>query len=380
MEIKYGLISADSHALVDPNTYTDRMSKEKWGDLIPHLIEVEDKREGRLVHRWLVHGKEQDARGFNCPAAMENNPLRNVYPKRWEDVPLRAYDPQERLEALDSDGVDAEVLFPDKVFFSYRDPEFELDCVRASNDALAAWRAASDRYVPLIQLPLLNDIQVVVAEVERSAKQGLKGVNMLSEPGTVVKGLKHLADPYWDPLWAACQDHQLPVNIHASGGLGQSHSVPHWSGHSQHANHASFTTSTSFWPAQVVPTLIFSGIAERFPRLNFVFAEAGIGPVYFALDACDHEWERGRLWTEGLVTRPSDIVRRQVYANFWFEIADIQMRDRLGADHIMWESDYPHIVSTYPESWKWAERSMVGVPEDDRKKMLYQNAVRLYQL
>jgi len=52
----------------------------------------------------------------------------------------------------------------------------------------------------------------------------------------------------------------------------------------------------------------------------------------------------------------------------------------LSADNIMWESDYPHIVSTYPESWKWVERSLGDVPEADRKKMLYQNAVRIYKL
>jgi len=114
--------------------------------------------------------------------------------------------------------------------------------------------------------------------------------------------------------------------------------------------------------------------------LNFVFAEAGVGAAYYAIAACDHEWERGKLWKQGLPTRPSEIVRRQMYVNFWFEVAGPAMRDRLSADNIMWESDYPHIVSTYPESWKWVERSLGGVPETDRKKMLYQNAVRIYKL
>jgi len=100
-DIKYGLISADSHALLDRNAYTERMSGQKWGDLIPQLVEVMDKREGHLVHRWKVYGHTpENDRGFNCPAALENSPLRNIYPKRWEDVPPRAYDPMERLEVL----------------------------------------------------------------------------------------------------------------------------------------------------------------------------------------------------------------------------------------------------------------------------------------
>ena len=92
------------------------------------------------------------------------------------------------------------------------------------------------------------------------------------------------------------------------------------------------------------------------------------------------EWERGRLWEEGVKTRPSDIVRRQMYANFWFEVDGPAMRDRFSVDNIMWESDYPHIVSTYPESWKWVERSLGDVPEADRKKMLFENAARIYRL
>jgi predicted TIM-barrel fold metal-dependent hydrolase len=58
----------------------------------------------------------------------------------------------------------------------------------------------------------------------------------------------------------------------------------------------------------------------------------------------------------------------------------MDLRHELGVDNIMWESDYPHIASTYPESWKFVEQSLQGVPEDERKKMLHQNAEFLYQL
>ena len=66
--------------------------------------------------------------------------------------------------------------------------------------------------------------------------------------------------------------------------------------------------------------------------------------------------------------------------NFWYEQAGIGLRQQVGIDNIMWESDYPHIASTYPDSWKFVERSLQGVPEDERKKMLYLNAQALYRL
>src|SRR6266581_4488626 len=162
MQIKFGLISSDSHVGLDRNAFTDRMSREKWDDKVPHLVEVELK-SGEKADLWMVYGRQPrgEFRGFNCPAALDDNPLRNIYPKRWVDVPTRAYDPYERLEALDSDGVDAEVLFPNDLpsFFQYGDAEYELACTQAYNDALADWRGVSDRYIPLAQVPVLCDVE-----------------------------------------------------------------------------------------------------------------------------------------------------------------------------------------------------------------------------
>jgi uncharacterized protein len=155
---------------------------------------------------------------------------------------------------------------------------------------------------------------------------------------------------------------------------------PEWDGYTAYEQHAAFTVPTAAWPAQIIPNTIFSGIAYRFPRLKWVFAETGIGAVSCAQAACDHEWERRRLWRQGLTQRPSEIIRQQVYVNFWYEQAGIGLRYEVGVDNIMWESDYPHIASTYPESWKFVERSLQGVPDDERSKMLYLNAQTLYRL
>ena len=96
------------------------------------------------------------------------------------------------------------------------------------------------------------------------------------------------------------------------------------------------------------------------------------------MKSCDHEWQQRRLWNEGVRTRPSEVFRRQIYVDFWYEKAGIELRELVGVDNIMWESDYPHIASTYPRSWSFVEASLVGVPEEERKKMCYGNALRLY--
>ncbi len=143
MEIRFGLISADSHVVTEPNAFLSRMAKSKFGERIPQIKEVDNK--GAKVERWVVNGQALRTRGVcNCPAVM-GDPLRNAYPQHWEEVPAKAYIPNERLKALDADGIDAEVLFPNdpSSFHQYNDPGFELACVQAYNDSLGELTRAS---------------------------------------------------------------------------------------------------------------------------------------------------------------------------------------------------------------------------------------------
>ena len=387
MEIKYGLISCDSHAQPDKDAFTSRMSQAKWGDAIPHLMETTDKAHmavaiDRPVQRWVVNGQVVGNRGVvNCPTVM-NDPMRKYFPQYWDEVPSYVYNPVDRLGALDKDGVDAEILFPNDPVqsgcFFQGSAEFELDCVRAYNDTLAEWREVSERYVPLAVIPYMSGIDVTVAEVQRAVHKGHRGIVMLAEPSQNLEGLKHFNDPYWDPLWAACQDLDVPIHWHASGGLRLS--MPRWSGYTRNQEQAVGPSGGFSVQAQFIPNLIFSGVLDRYPRLKWVCAETGLGWVNYILDGCDHEWQRRHLWTEGILTRPSELFRRQIYVDFWYEEAGIRQRHHIGIENIMWESDYPHSTSTYPESWEFVKRTLAGVPEEEQKLLRYGNAMRVYHL
>ncbi|MGZ8478805.1 MAG: amidohydrolase family protein [Candidatus Binatia bacterium] len=380
MEIRHGLISADSHVVTEPKAFLDRMSKNQFGERIPQIKEIENK--GRRVERWFVNGQPLRSRGVcNCPAVM-GDPQRNLYPQRWQEVPAKAYLPTDRLQALDADGIDAEVLFPNdpSSFHQYNDAEFEIACVQAYNDSLGELTRASKRFISLAMIPLLCGMDTIVAEVRRAESKGHRGIVMFALPSLMVASLPHIGEPYWYPLWDVCQELAMPIHFHASAGLARKLTFPEWAGYTPYQQHAAFTVPTSSWPAQIVPNLVFSGIAHKFPKSKWVFAETGIGSVSCVQSACDHEWERRQLWRHGLERRPSELIREQVYVNFWYEQAGIELRHAVGVDNIMWESDYPHIASTYPDSWQFVERSLAGVSPDERKKMLYGNAQALYRL
>lgn len=380
MEIKYGAISADSHVVFDRDAFISHMSGSKWGDRIPHVALVE--RGGELIDAWSVYGGLPRGQIGNCPAVM-GEPF-PTYAKRWEEIPRTAYDPEERLKALDSDRVDGEVLFPNPpggTFYGYADPEFELDTIRAYNDVLSDWARVSDRYLPLAALPWLQEPRAIAREIERAVEGGHRGVNV----GATPPGLPPLTDPYWDPIWEACQQLGVPAHFHASGGFASGWgpkvtAMGIWAGYTARQDHSMFTSQCAVGPARSIPFLIFSGLTQRFPTLKFVFAENGIGSVMYVIAACDHEWEARELWAEGIPIRPSEIFHRQMYVNFWYEVEGIKMRHAIGVDNIMWESDFPHVSSYYPRSWESIEHVLRGVPDDERRKLLYENALRVYPI
>lgn len=374
MEIKYGLISADSHAAFDRDDFTRRMSAKKWGDKIPHVASYE--KNGKTFDGWSIYGEAPHGNVCNCPAAM-GDPFPH-WPARWEDVPQLVYDPNHRLKALDKDRVDAEVLFPNPPggnYYQYKDVEFELETVRAYNDALADWVKVSDRYLPVAVIPFLSTPEVMAKEIERAVGNGHCGINMT---GKTPKGLPHIADPYWYPVWDVCEQLGAPVHFHGSCGVTAGSTAKTWARYTTRQAHSASTSTSAVTPAQVVPQLIFSGVTERYPNLKLVFAEAGIGGLNYLLAACDHEWETRHLWTEGLATRPSVAIHRQMFVNFWFEEEGIKLRHDIGIDNIMWEADFPHVAAYYPNSWDSIERVLKGVPADERRKLLYENAIRVY--
>lgn len=67
MEIKYSLISSDSHGQLGKDAYTSRMSTSRWGNRIPQIVEVRDDKFESPVERWSVNGEIQGGNVCNCP-------------------------------------------------------------------------------------------------------------------------------------------------------------------------------------------------------------------------------------------------------------------------------------------------------------------------
>ena len=53
------------------------------------------------------------------------------------------------------------------------------------------------------------------------------------------------------------------------------------------------------------------------------------------------------------------------------------LRDHIGVDHIVLESDYPHADSTWPDTQERAARGLAGLPDDVVQQVTWQNASTL---
>lgn len=373
--MEYTRIDVDCHIQENLECWTSRMSTTKWGDRIPRVVFGEEKDE------WYVDGKPT---GFLtiCPAVM---PDRVTWPTYWSQIPTGVYDAKERTKYMDHDGIDLEVMYAHVTGvsgdrFLGMEPNFELECVAAYNDyQTEEWvQECPGRFMALC-VPPHSSIDVTVAEVSRCAKMGHGGVNMYGTPH--LRGLPNYSDQYWDPLWATCQDAGIAVHTHGSGSAPPSMRLEPLASWDHRRTAATGAAAGFSIQPQYFSNFLFAGVLERYPTLNFVSAESGIGWLPWLLEACDRAWHQGELWKYGLPLKPSDYFHRQCYVDFWYERSAIQeYRHVIGVDRIMWETDFPHPTSLWPNTKEFLARAMEGVPEDEQRMMLCENAKRVYHL
>lgn len=380
------IIDTDTHVVEPPDLWTSRMSK-KWGDLVPHVRWDEQRGD----EAWFVSGTRMSAVGAPAMAGWHEYPP--SCPPRFADTDPRSWDPAKRLALMDDYGIHAQILYPNVAVFSQKtlqsngSNDLQLECVRAYNDYLTEWaQFAPGRYVPVGILPFW-DMEATIAEVERVAAAGHKGLVFTQNPAAF--GLPVLTDPYWDLLWASAQEKKLPINFHIASGEVDLSGFGHES-NGVAANYGMMGISFFMDNARTISQLIFGGICDRFPELKFVSVESGIGWMPFALEGMDWQWRNSGVHKEhpNYELLPSEYFKRQIYGCFWFEQDSARSAiEQLGADNVLYETDYPHPTSMSPGPASdavrpddYLRRNFAHLSEADARKILHDNAAALYNL
>lgn len=372
--MRYGVVSVDDHVQEPPDLWTTRLSK-KWGERIPQLVRAADGREQWVVDgRILLGGRTADA------GALLGDPNQSIY--TWADVPAAAYRPRDRLIAMDAAGVDYSVLYPTvagmagEAFGQLEDREFELACVQAYNDwLLEEWLGISDRFIPQCIVPI-GPAEVTVREIERAVAKGHRGVVFPAVPMDLRKA-PHVADSDYDPIWAACAALDVPVCLHAGSSPKLQYDARR--GLTPTLSAAIADTIRPVSSVYVLALYLFSRILMRHPTLQLVLAESALSWGMLYLEWADHQANGDRLVREDYELTPSQLFRRQCYFNSWYdELAPFV--SYVGADNILWSSNFPLVSSTWPRTREIIDQCFVGLSDQDRRRILWQNAANLYRI
>lgn len=372
----YQVISADGHVEVPPDVWV-KYVPAKWRDRAPRLVKLPEGGEG-----WIIEGQPLLHNGQNITAG-DPVRFRNASYFNPDGSPhIGAGDAKQRLREQDMDGIDAEVLFPPifatKFLEGVKDRPVYLSMVQAYNTFLAQdyCSVAPDRLIGNAVIPITG-IDDAVAELKRIHSLGLRGVAIHQWPngcGT--------PKPEDDRFWETALSLGVALSPHADFGDRQ----PNFGGGGAGTGNAQFASALTQRTGGMAPMLclahmVTSGLFDRFPSIRFYFAETNASwmPAHFWI--MDDNYRVFRDWFKATLKRPpTEYIREHVQFGIIRDPMALQLRDHLPVQNLMWGSDFPHSVGSFPRSREFIKEAFGGVPEGLKRRILLENPASFFKL
>lgn len=285
-----------------------------------------------------------------------------------------------RLADMDRDGIDHEVLFPNRgsLMYATHDPEFAHAQFTIYNEWI--WetygQARPDRFSPAAVI-FTGDVPTALAEIKHAAELGFRIVNLPTKPVFGPHDASHINYnlPEFDPMWALIQEAGLAITIHVGTGTDPRTAKGNGGAVVNYAVHALVPA------AEPVANLCASGVLDRFPSLRFATIEAGIGWVPWFLRAMDEAYLKHHFWVKPKLKHglPSDYYKAHGASTFSEDPIGLRVaRDEGLTGNFFWASDYPHHEGTFPHSAPAIERQMGHLSDSERAQILGLNAAKFF--
>lgn len=372
------IISADSHVTIPGamvHTHLPSALRDK-------VTEAEAAMAARMLE-----AKPQKAAQAELTAERAQMAAMSQMPNMGKGAPWPAagrpggHDAVERLKDMDLDGVAAEILYvgaPGLAAAGDLDPGERVQVTKAVNSAAMEWASIDPkRLMPVYTLPI-NNIAASVAEVERIVAENGKAVQVPLLAREM--GVPAYWDTYYDPLWDILSQTGIPVSQHVGG---SSYLMGTVMPEDPTPFKGIFQSLPPIFMAECLAGWMVSGVLERFPELNIVLVESGIGWIPYFLERLDtmvgnHGWDT--FPEKAISEMPSHYWYNNIAATFEQDLVGIKLLDELGIENLLWATDYPHPDTTWPHSREVLETHFTGLPADQVELIASGNAERLYKL
>lgn len=385
-------VDSDGHILEHPNGMLDYAPKG-FEDRIWHIETDADGTE------WCIYGDQRtpaNALALAGTAGMSREEREQAQrgEMRYTQIRPAAYDAKARLADLEADGIAESVLYPTMLLgiAGLHDVEFADAQCRAYNDWLSDHVQEGDNRLFGVAIVPQQDIERAADEIRRVAnKPGIVGVMLRPNPTADWKPFHH---EVYDPLWQAASEVGLPIGFHPFlvadlpgaciglriNRLGTSHlPLDPQAG----IDNLYFTQAISN-PFDMMNTMAFllaGGVCERYPDLRIVFLEANGGWLVPWLERLDHHAEIFSWDVPALKQEPSAYFRRQCWISFDPDestLAFTAQSPLVGAERIVWASDYPHPDAKFPGQTEELRAAMATLTPAQQCDIAGNSCRRLY--
>lgn len=283
----------------------------------------------------------------------------------FREVTDQVWSAKKRMEDMDHENVDIQVLSPIPVTFSYWAPAHEAEIMsRIQNDFIAETvQAFPSRFIGLGTVPL-QDTERAIKEMDRCVHElGLKGI----EIGSNVNG-KNLDDPELLPFFEMSEKWDVPLFIHPWETVGRERMPRH---------NFMYTVGMPSETALAAASLILGGVVEKYPNLRICFSHGG-GSFPYILPRLDQGWE---VWPHLRLTQhpPSYYSKNYYFDALVYDPVNIQyLLDRFGYKRIMMGSDYPFLLREKPPGK--AVGDMLTLSDEEKRAIMGENALRFLNI
>jgi len=392
-QVKTRIIDADGHYL-EPAFAIPEYIEPAFKDVAPHIIQKDDGNEYWVNNHWQMSnpamGSSQQVTRATAVAGLagverwnSGTDLGNVANLNYTQMNPAAQEPGPRMKVMDDEHMDEAILYPTLNLQWVSDVAVHHALNKALNNWLAEYyvQGGNGRLHGAVNIVAVHDPDWAVQEIRRAVKE-LNFKAIFLRPCHANEDARWWND-YYDPIFAVAEELDVPIAFHPFPGDNMYGSGRYFDmiGPDLIQQFGRAPVNHPVDAMHVVTGLIVGGKLEKYPGLRFAILESSGGWLISLLERLDHRYEHLGHVVPHLKTTPTKYFQRQGWISFDPEEATLALTAQwLGADRIIWGSDFPHPDAFYPNFVEMLNGQMTSLTIDEQDRIRGLNAIDFYKL